>query len=405
MQIKLLIISFAIFRLTYAQGTWTQKANFGGTARANAVGFSIGTKGYFGTGWDSIAKNDLWEYDPNLNSWSQRASLPGEARFGAVGFSIGTKGYIGTGKDNSFNDLNDFWEYDPSSNNWSQKANFGGTPRYLAVGLSIGTKGYIGTGDYLNGTSMSDFWEWNQATNIWTQKANFGGAARIEASGFSIGEKGYIGTGATSSAPSSVTYFSDFWEWDQTTNIWTLKSSFGGGGRVGVECSAFAIGSKGYMGVGNNEPNYYNDFWEYDPSIDTWTQKLNFGSSGRIDGTGFTIGSKGYLGIGYNGTLQQDFWEYDPSGISSTGEIISNFSLTIFPNPFSSQTTLQTGKFLKDATLIVYNLFGQQIKQLKNISGQTITFDRDNISNGIYFLQLKQDNKILATVQFVIADK
>jgi len=38
---------------SFAQGTWTQKANFGEIGRAGAVGFSIGTKGYVGTGVDA----------------------------------------------------------------------------------------------------------------------------------------------------------------------------------------------------------------------------------------------------------------------------------------------------------------------------------------------------------------
>ena len=33
-----------------AQDTWTQKADFGGAARDGAHGFSIGSKGYIGTG-------------------------------------------------------------------------------------------------------------------------------------------------------------------------------------------------------------------------------------------------------------------------------------------------------------------------------------------------------------------
>ena len=37
----------------------------------------------------------------------------------------------------------------------------------------------------------------------------------------------------------------------------------------------------------------------------------------------------------------------------------------IYPNPFSSQTTLQAGNICKDATLTVYNSFGQQVKQNK----------------------------------------
>ena len=41
---------------------------------------------------------DFWEYDPATNAWTQKADFGGTARLDAVGFSIGSKGYIGTGK-------------------------------------------------------------------------------------------------------------------------------------------------------------------------------------------------------------------------------------------------------------------------------------------------------------------
>jgi len=86
--------------------------------------------------------------------------------------------------------------------------------------------------------------------------------------------------------------------------------------------------------------------------------------------------------------------EFDPS---------SN-QLKIFPNPYSIQTTLQVNNFIKDATLTMYNLFGQEVKQLKNISGQSITLQRDNLPSGLYFIRLVQDNKIVATEKLVITD-
>ena len=46
------ILTVGILRSSEAQNTWTQKADFGGTARSSAVGFSIGSKGYIGTGYD-----------------------------------------------------------------------------------------------------------------------------------------------------------------------------------------------------------------------------------------------------------------------------------------------------------------------------------------------------------------
>ncbi len=78
--------------------------------------------------------------------------------------------------------------------------------------------------------------------------------------------------------------------------------------------------------------------------------------------------------------------------------------LKIFPNPFSSQTTFKSEKILENATLIIYNSGGQQIKKMNNIRGQTVTFQRDNLPSGIYFLQITQDNKTVAVEKFVITD-
>ncbi|MBI4931356.1 MAG: T9SS type A sorting domain-containing protein [Bacteroidetes bacterium] len=63
-------------------------------------------------------------------------------------------------------------------------------------------------------------------------------------------------------------------------------------------------------------------------------------------------------------------------------------SIILFPNPFSSQTTLHTDNYLTNATLTVYNSFGQVVKQIKNINGQTVTLTRDNLPSGLYFIRL-----------------
>src|SRR6185436_15576598 len=162
---------------------WTQKADFGGGFRSAGIGFSIGNKGYIGTGDTAFSNGgmtkDFWEWDGDTASatydtWTQRSSLPGTARFVAIGFSIGSKGYIGTGNaDQGAIHLSDFWEWDQATDNWSQKSDFGGGLRQEAAGFSIGNKGYIGTGSHSN--NNSDFWEWDQATGVWTQKAHFGG--------------------------------------------------------------------------------------------------------------------------------------------------------------------------------------------------------------------------------------
>jgi N-acetylneuraminic acid mutarotase len=289
--------------LGQSPNTWTQKANFGGAPRLVAVGFSIGNKGYIGTGGIGGLANDFWEYDPSSNTWTQKANFPGTPRYGAVGFSIGAYGYIGTGYDTS-DVRRDFWQYDPSSNTWTQKASFGGTARDEAVGFSIGTKGYIGTGYDTSANFVNDFWEYDPTTDTWTQKANYAGTTRMSAVGFGIGTKGYIGTGS---------FFDDeFWEYDPSANIWTQKANFGGLPRV--MAVGFSIGSLGYIGTGDGGFGvFHNDFWEYNPTADMWTQKANFGGTARKEAVGFSIGSQGYIGTGEDGSYKNDFWQYTPT--------------------------------------------------------------------------------------------
>ena len=82
----------------------------------------------------------------------------------------------------------------------------------------------------------------------------------------------------------------------------------------------------------------------------------------------------------------------------------NNLKCSVYPNPFSTETTLEIDKTFKDAILTVYNSFGQNVKLIKNISGQTMTLHRDNLPGGLYFIQLVQDNKTFATDKIIIID-
>jgi len=81
-----------------------------------------------------------------------------------------------------------------------------------------------------------------------------------------------------------------------------------------------------------------------------------------------------------------------------------NDEIKVFSNPLSSETILQTGNLLHYATLAMDNVFGQTVKQIKNISGQSVTLERDNLPGGLYFIHLTEDNKTIATKKLVITD-
>lgn len=305
-----ILISFLISLLgfqSFAQpDSWIKKDSIGGSGRYGAASFSIGTKGYIGTGFPK--SKDFWEYDSFSDTWSQKSDFGGTARFIAVGFSIGTKGYIGTGNDGV--QQNDFWEFDPILNLWTKKADFGGIPRDAAVGFSIGSKGYLGTGelDDAFNTKLNDFWEYDPSTDAWTRKSDVGITGRSWAVGFSISNRGYIGTGNT------VSRSKDFLEYNPDTDTWTYKTPFGGVGRFGA--TGCSNGTYGFIGLGDIGGGYSNDFWEYNPSSDTWIKKTDFGGAIRSLATGFSIQNKVYIGSGADNILglkYKDFWEYTPS--------------------------------------------------------------------------------------------
>ena len=112
--------------------------------------------------------------------------------------------------------------------------------------------------------------------------------------------------------------------------------------------------------------------------------------------------------VNYNAVLTSPILT-DTSCISNANGIsnieVPKNKLTVFPNPFSWQTTLQIDNFFKNASLTVYNSVGQIVKRIDNLSGQTIVFYRDNLPSGLYFVRLTQDGNTISADKFVITDK
>jgi hypothetical protein len=104
-------------------------------------------------------------------------------------------------------------------------------------------------------------------------------------------------------------------------------------------------------------------------------------------------------------------YDYTLIGGSGTCALIAGVeenesnAMSLFPNPFSTQTTLQIDQSFKNASLTVYNLFGQIVKQIDNISGETIIFHRDDLPSGLYLVRLTEKNKTIAVDKLVITDK
>jgi N-acetylneuraminic acid mutarotase len=306
---------FAPKKLTVLPDQWIAKQDFRG--HGNGASFIIGNKAYVALEIGNDQFNDpafvkeFWEYNIETDSWTRKADLPGDARRNSVAFSVGGKGYVGTGIGSIA--YNDFWEYDPINDVWTQKADFPGSARYAAVGLAIGDKGYIGLGDNSN-SLLNDWWQYNPSADSWSRMTDFPGDAREFASAFAIGNRAYVGVGNTASA-----VLSDFWEFNPADNSWTRKADIDGGGRT--RAVAFAIGTTGIVatglrGISTFEHIYpgINDCWQYNVETDSWIQLQRYLGYGRFCASGFSNGSRGFVtgGIGAGATLMRDVWEFKP---------------------------------------------------------------------------------------------
>ncbi len=390
------LLATAISVTAQVTNVWISKTGLS-TINASSIygtGFSVGTKGYYATGRSSMGAvlKTVWEYDPATDAWTQKADFGGSARNNAVSFTIGSKGYIGTGWDVAIGGYyNDFWEFDPVTNVWTQKAPFPGGDRHEAIGFCIGNKGYLGTGVDSNFIYHNDLWEYNPATNVWTQKANMSGIPRAAAVAFAVSNKAYVGTGYDG----TQSRFKDFWEYNSLTNAWSSKASLPGDERS--EAVAFNIGNKGYVGTGraymlSGAPGLH-DFYEYDPATNMWTSRTNVGGGARTLGAGFSVNNKGYIGWGWDANFPYlyDLYEYYPIGITGVTDLNrnSNNALTVNPRLSNGLFKVEFNSAEKNvaASISVINSEGATVYNLmlKGTDGKIEKLvDLKNVATGNY---------------------
>lgn len=77
-------------------------------------------------------------------------------------------------------------------------------------------------------------------------------------------------------------------------------------------------------------------------------------------------------------------------------------SLLIYPNPFSRETVIQSNHDLHGAKITVYNIYGQVVKSLENISGNTVTLERGNLPAGLFFVKITEGVKVVGSGKVII---
>jgi len=108
----------------------------------------------------------------------------------------------------------------------------------------------------------------------------------------------------------------------------------------------------------------------------------------------------------YNGTTRNHiarlFASNPLTSVQNYKEKESHF--TLFPNPFSTQTTIQSDHFIQNGSLTIYNSLGEVVSQINNINGQSVIIERGYLANGLYFIRLTEGSHEMMLKKVIVVD-
>ena len=171
----------------------------------------------------------------------------------------------------------------------------------------------------------------------------------------------------------------------KTTNggaDWTLQKSIMSSPDIGQLNSVyFTDVNTGYI-VGNGQKilktNNGGEDWIEQP----------LGNLYYLNDVFFADANTGYV-VGDNGTI----FKTTNGGLTASEEIgIESFK--IYPNPMTEQLTIETAQMNNESTLTISNIRGQELIRLQ-INASKIQINIGSLTNGIYFVKLITDEKVV----------
>lgn len=85
-------------------------------------------------------------------------------------------------------------------------------------------------------------------------------------------------------------------------------------------------------------------------------------------------------------------------------EVQPDNSVSIYPNPFDNTATLHISNVSGNVSLALYDVLGKEVKNIMNIKNENVQINRDNLPDGIYFYQVRNNDNTIATGKIVLAN-
>ncbi len=83
----------------------------------------------------------------------------------------------------------------------------------------------------------------------------------------------------------------------------------------------------------------------------------------------------------------------------------NEYSFYNYPNPVINETVFSFSSeenLSQNHSIVIYNIFGQIVREININNGENLVFKRENLSSGVYFAKLKYSDRALATIKLVL---
>jgi len=166
--------------------------------------------------------------------------------------------------------------------------------------------------------------------------------------------------------------------------------------------------SPGWLNAQNNDPNFISTYAANNPTTEdisesflTWimvrqcTQRV---SQQNFDSISLNIPNR----LAY---FDSQILNLLPLCVTTTGIVEQNErAIRIAPNPFVSNARITSDKAFLNATLVLYNQLGQLVHTSSGWQGKELLIHRNNLSAGIYFVQIIEQSQLLFKQKIIVMD-
>lgn len=149
-----------VYEYSPANDIWTKlNGNYPQGPIVFGTGFSIGNYGYVTCGAAQAEYTATYQFDPQNYTWKRMADFTGTPRQTAIGFSINNIGFVGGGQQSYSQAFKDFYSFNPVLNTWKPVGDIGDKGRAWGCVSVVNGKAYVGTGWDFGASFLNDWWE------------------------------------------------------------------------------------------------------------------------------------------------------------------------------------------------------------------------------------------------------